>query len=607
MTIYPSNIDGLFAAYEFDEGGGLVLFDKTGNGRDIVLSGNPSFSVSSFGSCIDLEVSSSQCGWTHSVYPDISSKSTSISFFATMESWAGGTAVALGDKKGSGYYGWCVRIGSGELLVNNYISPTSAEYTHFAFDAGSNNTLNIPYHFCVTHNFATGAFNAYRNGQLFSTQSGSVLYSGSDGLAIGCYNRNDANLMHDGKIGRVRFYTKELTADEVLAQYSDYQYPFTSFLGNINSNISRPQRRFLIGSNDYSRFVTKWPTLKRSVDIEEIGTISISLFNGDGSFNGFYQNTYSVPNTIALQIGFDSEYATVYYGFIKKVSYAGDNCNITIKDRLYDFTQKRVGASSVPVVYSSSIPSNIAWDLCSCYGRLSSVASYSNPDINYQSFLDWAAVFSADSLVTSARFADHKVVNALRSLCDITDSGIWVGRDGKLHFKRFTSADSSYSAFQDNEIKELEIDIDDTRVVNKAFVDFEWSQASNYYARTVSAVNSISRNTFGLKEETYQSNIVWWVSSVDALNLANRQLTKYKDLPSYLDITLGLKGFNMDLGQTLRLINSFYGISSGTAWTVYNEEANLNDGFCKYNLRPIITTNNFRLDYSALDGSAQLL
>ncbi len=523
----------------------------------------------------------------------------------------------------------------------------------------------------------------------------------------------------------------------------------SSYIDQLNSNLGNPQRKFLIGTSDYSDYVTKWPTLKRSVEIQDIGAINVSLANMDGTFNGFYLNTYSVPNTVTFQLGFDSEYATVFYGFIKKVDYSGDNCNITVKDRLYDFTQKRVASTNSAAIYSATIPSNIAWDLCTCYGGLSpfrdcasytfagsdygwtsshgtltssttsirltpanSYASFNshnlvyqgslyptikmniqraggsgwfgklyystashgftdsyyiaintpaintsyhtltcdlssltlggddysvntigllcfrfgassadvfniqgvsicssltNPDICFSSWAEWSSVFSADWLKTSARFADHKVVNALTELCSITDSGIWVGRDGKLHFKRFTAADSNSILIQESDIKDFDIDIDNTRVVNKAFVDFEWSQTSNYFVRTVSAINSGSVAAFGLKEETYQSQVVWWVSSVDAQNLANRQITKYKDLPAYIDLTVGLKGFNMDLGESVRLSNSFYNINSGTAWTIYNEEANLNTGFIKQNLRPIISSTAFYLDVSCLDGTDKLL
>ncbi len=390
-------------------------------------------------------------------------------------------------------------------------------------------------------------------------------------------------------------------------------YDVTSWFVDETKRIgAEPKRVFKIGTSDYSDRVTKWPSLKRTA--QEIKSVNprIPLSNVDGEFNLFYENTYLMPNTCTLEMGFThptsgDELITVFTGYLKDVKYSNKECIVLMKDKIWDFTQKTAGESDVPVEFSSEIPSDIAWTLCTCYGGLST-DSDTNPDINYASFLEWAEVFSRDFIICDAYYDGKKITESLTSLAEMTDSAIWIEGDGKINFKRFTEASTLDMVLTiDDEILDLTIDVESQKLINKQGVAFGYAPESSYWQSTVYHQDSISVNTFGLYEETINDESIWYVSSVHALHLAQRKVALFKDPPKLFNLEIPLVGIYRQLGETIRLVDSFYNQTSADAWVIREYDYNMNNDKIKYAAGGATTFIPFTLDVSTLDQAIEVL
>lgn len=373
-----------------------------------------------------------------------------------------------------------------------------------------------------------------------------------------------------------------------------------------------PVRRLYIGASDYTDRVTAWPRLTRTVnDIKNV-PLKIKLANTDGALNIFYDQPWTLQDSIAICFGLThptsgEELITLYSGTVSKVTYDEKICEINTRNKFNLFGVRRVGESQTPITFSNKIPSDIGWTLCTCYGGLSPVASTSNPDIDYASFLAWAAVFSADSILCSARYEGETVSEAVNRLAEHTGSSIWAGGNGKVFFKRFADPSSIDVVFGRDENTSFKISLDAGEVLNRCFVGFDYDAASDYWAKHVVAVNTTSINSFGAHEDYFRDDTVWYVDSTSALTLADRVVMQYNDPPKRFKIGTGVNAILKDIGETVKLVEPFFNITSASGWVLSEQEIDLDAGAVVYRTDETLVLNPFILDVSSLDGDDLLL
>lgn len=384
------------------------------------------------------------------------------------------------------------------------------------------------------------------------------------------------------------------------------------FIDQINNKASEPIKVFTMADSDHSSRVSKWPTISKNVEEIKPVNISVNLSNVDGLYNEFYEQLYTLNASCHLDIGFThptsgNELVRLYTGTIEKVSYSNNECIAYIKDKTYDISLRKIGNTDEHVDFASQIPSDIAWTLCTCYGGLSDVTSTSNVDIDYTSFNEWAATFSADSVVTTANFQGELVVKGLQELMQYTDSFNWVDGDGKLVFQRFTEASSLDFLVNDGEYKKFSLDINAGALVNKQYVSYNYSVGSEYWQTQASDVDSTSVNSFRQHDHVIESKNVWYTDSNHAENLATRRLTRLKTPPKNFTLDLPLFGIHREPGNTLRIVNSFYNVSSSDGWRVSGQKINLHELSTQVKTNEALVANAFYLDVSELDGDDLLL
>lgn len=366
------------------------------------------------------------------------------------------------------------------------------------------------------------------------------------------------------------------------------------------------KRRLLIAGSDYTDYVGRWPSVSRKWNDLRAMSVSIQLSNEDQTFNFFRTNKTTLRSSIQLQIGFThptsgDEFITAFAGTSERVSFESGAVNLTVSDKLKQLSERVVGASNSPAVFSSSImlPSDIAWTLCTCYGGLSSIQSTSNPDINYQSFLDFASVLSFDNVLMGGRFEGQKVAEGLRKIADMTQAAIVLVED-KISFYRFSTANSFVSSLSTDHVKDISLTIDDLDMVNKQWVYGDYRVESKYWPLAVFDTRSASVSSFGLREQVMKDESVWYVTSAAAINMAQRVMST-AGLP-YDRVTLStpLVPLFKQIGEIIAVSDALIGNSSGYRIMGYN--LNLEDGSMKMELDASQLVMPFTLDVSELDG-----
>lgn len=383
------------------------------------------------------------------------------------------------------------------------------------------------------------------------------------------------------------------------------------FYEQLQLRTSQPRRVLTLCGSDYTDRVYKWPQVRRTAEVQSV-KVDIQLANTDGGLNDYYAETYRIPGECKLQMGFthpDSgdEMIDVFTGYIKKVSYTDKYCKVTLRDRLFDFSERVVGDGDAPVTFSHELVSDIAWTLCTCYGGLSAVQSGSNPDVDWDSFGEFAAVYSNDNVRCSAHYEGEKIAEALTRLAQYTDAAIWVEGDGRLHFRRYSEPSSLDFVVTRNDQVELTIDVDGVSMVNRQWVDWDYSVESDYWAATCFAVDTTSVNTFSLREDRVQDETIWFVNSDSALNMAQRRVGLLRYPPKRFSVDTGLIGRHRQIGETIRLVDSFYSISSESGWRFIEDTLDMDRGLSSYLLDEATVLNAFYVDFSDLDGNDSLL
>lgn len=383
-------------------------------------------------------------------------------------------------------------------------------------------------------------------------------------------------------------------------------YSVTSwFYEQLQSYQSSPKRVLTIGGSDYSQYVLRWPSIRRSWQDVRPVSVTINLGNESQTFNFFKTDKVNMRKTCVVKLGFThptsgDELLTIYSGTVEKVSWKGGELVVNLLDKMKPFTEKVIGSTTSAVSYTGSnyLVSDLGWYICTSHGGLSAITSTSNPDIDYASFQDWAAVFSGDSVFMRAKFEGVKVNEALRKLARLVDSGIFIEND-KVVFKRFGAADVLDVLVDGPRIKsDLGLEVSDSELVNKAWVYADYNADSNSWGINVFSVNTDSVNSYGLRENIDKDETFWYVSSATALNLAQRRTT-FKALPyERYSFDTSLVPLHRQIGETVRLVDSFLSVTSASAWRMTEYTLDLDKGISK------LTVDNAQiLTYFTLDDA----
>ena len=372
------------------------------------------------------------------------------------------------------------------------------------------------------------------------------------------------------------------------------------------------RRIFTISGSDYSDKVLGWPTISSQWDNFQPNNITINLANEDQTFNFFKTAKTNLQAACAIKFGFThpqsgDELLSIFNGSVSEATFRDGQISLRITDKIQQLSDRLVGGANSAAVFSSTtmLPSDIAWTACTCYGGFSSVKSTSNPDIDYAAFQSWAAVFSSDTVLMHGRLTGAKVVDVLRRISQQTQSAAYVAND-KLVFARWSTINTEQIINLSNDnILSLGVSIRSDTVINKQVIEFAYNVTSRSWGSSVVAANTASVNSFGPRENLLRDDAVWYVSSANALNMAQRSLFVSANPFDDVSVSTTLVPLHKTVGDMLSANDQHLDISEG--WRIMGMKIDLNSGLINININGSQINTPFTLDVTSLDGTEALL
>lgn len=370
-------------------------------------------------------------------------------------------------------------------------------------------------------------------------------------------------------------------------------------------------RQILIGTSDYSDYVMKWPTFKNEWNKLRPSSITIQLANENKDFNFFRTNKLILNTEAELKFGYThpqsgDELISLFLGKTDNVKYSNELVDITILDKFKQLTERVVGSSDEPVNFTGSnyLPADIAWWLITSYGGLDGTKSSVNTDIDYDSWLSWWNVFSADSVFMNASFDGQKVNECIRKIGRHTYSAIFV-HENKITFDRFTLADTFVNSFNDNTIIDLKLEFSGEEIINKQYIFADYDQTSDFHQTTVFNEVTASINSYGLRENNEKDDNIWYVGSGPALNAAQRVTSVQGEPNDKLTLQSPLMGIVKLVGEIVTVADSFHNIDG--SYRIMRQAFDTDKGMITLDVDRSQVFGGFILDTSTLDGPDVLI
>jgi len=385
-------------------------------------------------------------------------------------------------------------------------------------------------------------------------------------------------------------------------------YSVTSwFQEQTELNFSAPVRKLTIGNSDYSSHVLKWPVIRKSWNDIRPTNLTLDLANEDREFTFIQTDFTKLRSVVKIEFGYThpssgSELITLFEGTIEKVRYTRGKVNLTSIDKFSQLSDRVLGSSDEPLefVNSNYLPSDIVWYAVTSYGGYSNITSTSNPDIDYEKWLEWSSIFSASTVFTNARFEGEKVTEVLRKIGRMTSSAIFIDNN-RITFYRFSLVNSlGITLGINNTTDKFDVELDDRTIINKQLVFADYDVTSNYFKITVNDEDNSSVNSFGLRERIEKDEVIWYVNSVSAVNYAQRIVTHNKLPYENISLETSLVGLTRFLGENVTMVNSFFNIN-GT-YRIMDYGFNTDTGLLNFKIDKSQFSNPFILNTSSLGG-----
>ena len=301
----------------------------------------------------------------------------------------------------------------------------------------------------------------------------------------------------------------------------------------------------------------------------------------------------------------EDELITLFAGKTERIKYQRETTEMTIVDKFKQLTQRVMGTSEIPVDYTGSdyLPADIAWYAITSYGGFDNVQSSSNVDIDYDAWLAWSNVFSADAVKMQGLFKGTKVIEVLRKIGRHTLSAIYISED-RLSFHRFSSRDLNVTSFDNNTISDLILEFNDADIINKQIVLADFNVDSDQYGVTVNDVSTFSVNSFGLREDIEEDGAIWYSNSASAINLAQRIILTKKEPFDSIRLQTNLSGFTRLVGESISIVDSFHSIDGG--FRIMSQRIDMDKSSIEFNVDKSQYLIPFILDTSTLDSISVL-
>jgi hypothetical protein len=319
------------------------------------------------------------------------------------------------------------------------------------------------------------------------------------------------------------------------------------------------------------------------------------LLNGPGPYVAVHSDVSVYPSNA-------EDVIDLFDGTTRDANYSRGRLKLQAKDKLRNLSERIVGTGEVPVQINSITPSWLLFTLCSCYGGMSSIESTNNVDI------DWAAVDSWDSHNTSNNvyvktdFRGIKVTEALKRLSRMSRVAVFL-EENRVTIRRWVNVDTNIQAVGDTEILSNQLSVNDESMVNRQWIFGDYDQSSEYFQIALFDEDTASQNSYGLHERVIKDQAIFYVTSVAALDTAQRIVTNEAEPIDRLSVTGIPSMLQMQIGESLSVTDNELEIA-GT-YRIMASKIDMDKDRVTFQVdnSQLLLANPFILDTSSLGGT----
>lgn len=328
-------------------------------------------------------------------------------------------------------------------------------------------------------------------------------------------------------------------------------------------------KQFTFNNSIFTDRVVSFPVINQTYKDVVAEGYNIVLENASKLMNEIIEDRTKFRQEGEINYGYQFnpshiDFACIGKGKLINADYIDGQTTLNFKnqmDRLSEInistdTTSQQGATFVGSTWN---PADLTFDILTSnsYGaKLDNTTSTANTDINYTSWLNWKNSLGSESIVSNAFFPfETNYVSALQNIAEITDSAIYVEADNKIFFIRNITGVESFSATVTNsDIIDIQAKGDANDMCNQFTVPISFTVTSNSvtgFRQTISFENTASVNSFGRIAKQPTNNLIWYVDSGSALNLAQRIVGRRRQPELALTITTPIKFLQQQLGDLI--------------------------------------------------------
>jgi len=339
---------------------------------------------------------------------------------------------------------------------------------------------------------------------------------------------------------------------------------------NLSTNPSSTVRRFLYANSDFSERVTKYPKIKRGYKNVVAQAFTMEVENASQLMNTLIEDRTSFKKPGMIEYGYQATASSADViclggGAMMKADYSKNTVKLSFKNRM-DFLSKlkistdATSKTGVTYVGSEYNPADITFDILtsnSFSAQFSTIASYTNAEIHYDSWKDWKDNLASENITLNGFFsADTTYQKALQAMAEMTDSAIYVEADNRIYFRRNLVGVNSFAGeVTDTDIISLKTTGDADDMCNEYIVPTSYSVLNNTIVNTPHArlahINTASVNSFGKVSKEPTTNILWYTNSANANNLAQRIVARRREPEVGIKVKTPIKYLQQQLGDLI--------------------------------------------------------
>ncbi|MEM0324682.1 MAG: DUF2341 domain-containing protein [Candidatus Aenigmatarchaeota archaeon] len=223
--VFIREIDGLVLHLTFDEGEGTIAYDSSGNNNHGTLINGPTWVDGVYGNALSFDGVDDFVQINDSPTLNPTNDGFTISFWINLNRYVNpGAIIAKRVDPNNGYF---VFIWSGGYMFFDWGGYTGANRWNTSFVPELNR-----WYFIVLIQNSSGRF-LYVDGDLFSftTNKGNTALASTNASLRIFADSVSARYFNDGMMDEVRFYSRDLTPEEILDLYNNYGYSTPNYPG----------------------------------------------------------------------------------------------------------------------------------------------------------------------------------------------------------------------------------------------------------------------------------------------------------------------------------------------------------------------------------------